>query len=318
MSVIRVCFLGTPEFAATHLRKLLADDHYQVVGVITQPDRPSGRNLKLTPSPVKTIALANQLEVLTPEKLSSDLAAIETVQKWKAEIAVVVAFGQILRQNFLDLFPLGAVNVHGSLLPKWRGAAPIQRSLEAGDTMGGVCLQKIVLKLDAGAVIGERRLQLDEKINSIELYEKLSHLGCELLNIELMDYIKGHLAPIEQDESKVSIAKKISKDESKIDWSKSAKSIHNKVRGFAIGPGTFALFQGKRSKFHKTFYSNSGANSAPSAHYGEVIAMAADHFSIATGDGVLDVFELQPESKPKTTAEQFIKQFSLKTGDRFE
>lgn len=314
MSVVRVCFLGTPEFAATHLTKLLADDHYQVVGVITQPDRPSGRNLKLTPSPVKKIALENNLDVITPEKLSTDSAAIETVQKWKAEIAVVVAFGQILKQNVIDLFPLGAVNVHGSLLPQWRGAAPIQRSLEAGDTVGGVSLQKMVLKLDAGAVIGERKINLDEHINSIELYEKLSHLGCELLNIELMDYIKGHLAPIEQDKTKVTIAKKISKEESKIDWTKAAKTIHNKIRGFAIGPGTFALFQGKRVKFHKTFYTTTAHAGAS----GEVVSVSVNSFLIVTGSGLLEVFELQPESKPKTTAELFIKQTSLKTGDRFE
>jgi methionyl-tRNA formyltransferase len=314
MSVVRVCFLGTPEFAATHLEKLLKDEHYQVVGVISQPDRPSGRHLKLTPSPVKKVAQQNSLEVITPEKLSTDLTALEAIHKWKAEIAIVVAFGQILKQNVLDLFPLGAVNVHGSLLPQWRGAAPIQRSLEAGDSIGGVCLQKMVLKLDAGAVIGERRITLDESINSIELYERLSHLGCELLSIELMDYIKGHLAPLEQDESKVTIAKKISKDESKIDWTKSAKAIHDKIRGFAIGPGTYAHHKNKRVKFHKSFYQTTKT----AVDCGEVVSVLADHFLVATGSGLLEVYELQPESKPRMSAEQFAKQVSLKTGDRFE
>lgn len=314
MSVVRVCFLGTPEFAATHLKTMLGDDHYQVVGVITQPDRPAGRNLKLTPSPVKVLALENNIEVLTPEKLSTDEDALKKIKEWNAEIAVVVAFGQILKQQVLDLFPLGAVNVHGSLLPLWRGAAPIQRSLEAGDQVSGVALQKMVLKLDAGAVIGERRIQLDERVNSIELYEKLAHLGCELIEVELMDYIKGNLAPVEQDETKVTVAKKISKEEAKINWSKSAKQIHNQVRGFAIGPGSYAFFQKKRVKFHRTFYKET----APNGKSGEVVQVNAQNFFIMTGQGLLEVIELQPESKPKMSAEQFIKQVSLKTGDHFE
>ena len=141
MSVVRVCFLGTPEFAAVALRRLLNDEHYQVVGVVTQPDRPSGRKLQLTPSPVKNVALENNLPILTPENLRKDPAAVETIKSWKAEVAVVVAFGQILDQTFLDLFQFGCVNVHSSLLPRWRGAAPIQRAVEAGDEKTGVCLQ---------------------------------------------------------------------------------------------------------------------------------------------------------------------------------
>lgn len=314
MSVIRVCFLGTPDFAATHLKAMLSDDHYQVVGVITQPDRPAGRNLKLTPSPVKVLAQANSIEVICPDKLSSDEEALKKVKEWNAEIAVVVAFGQILKQHVLDLFPLGAVNVHGSLLPLWRGAAPIQRSLEAGDEVTGVALQKMVLKLDAGAVIGERKILLDERINSIQLYNKLAQMGCELIEVELMDYIKGNLAPIEQDESRATVAKKISKEESKIDWTFSAQKIHNKIRGFAIGPGTYSHFQKKRVKFHQTFYKSTGQSGAP----GEVMEVNENFFYISTGEGQLEVIEIQPESKPKLSAEQFIKQVSLKTGDRFE
>ena len=314
MSVIRVCFLGTPEFAATHLKAMLEDDHYQIVGVITQPDRPSGRNLKLTPSPVKVIALANQLDVITPEKLSTDELALKKLTDWNAEIAVVVAFGQILKQNVLDLFQLGAVNVHGSLLPQWRGAAPIQRALEAGDQVGGVALQKMVLKLDAGAVIGERKIQLDERINSVELYEKLAHLGCQLIHVELMDYVKGHLVPIEQVETQVTTAKKITKEEAKINWTKTAKQIHNQVRGFAVGPGSFAFLQKKRVKFHRTFYHATGPIGTP----GEVVQVNTQNFFVMTGEGLLEVIELQPESKPKMSAEQFIKQVSLKTGDRFD
>ena len=157
---IRICFLGTPAFAAAHLKTLLEDPRFLVVGVVTQPDRPAGRKMQMMPSAVKTLALENQLEVVTPENLKKDLDTFEKIKLWNADIAIVVAFGQILTEEFLNYFPLGSVNIHGSLLPLWRGAAPIQRSLEAGDTFTGVCLQKMVKKLDAGPLIGERLIKL--------------------------------------------------------------------------------------------------------------------------------------------------------------
>ena len=160
-----------------------------MVGVITQPDRPSGRNLKPTPSAVKELALEKNIPVLQPEKVN-DFDVLETIKNWKAEAAVVVAFGQILPQKFLDLFPNKVVNVHGSLLPRWRGAAPIQRAIMAGDKETGVSLQVMVKKLDAGDVIGEYKLSISEKINAVELHELLWPLGVQLLNVELMDYLR--------------------------------------------------------------------------------------------------------------------------------
>lgn len=316
MSVIRICFLGTPEFAAVHLRHLLQDRHYQVVGVITQPDRPAGRNMKLTPSPVKVVAHEHKIEVLTPEKVSADSRVLETIKSWNAELAVVVAYGQLLKQNFLDLFPLGAVNVHGSLLPKWRGAAPIQRSLESGDTETGVALQRMVLKLDAGPVIGERKIKLDNQINSIELYQQMAVLGCELLEVELMDYVRGNLVPVAQDEAKVTVAKKISKDESKLDLNQDAQKLHNRVRGFAIGPGTFIQLQNKRVKLHKTSVQTTSTSNT--SKIGQVIGIEESSISIQCGGGVLLVHELQLEGKPRQNAAQFCQSANLKIGDQFE
>lgn len=313
MSVVRVCFLGTPDFAAKHLETLLSDDHYKVVGVVTQPDRPSGRKMQLTPSPVKELALKNNLEVITPENLRKEPEAFEKIKSWQAEVAVVVAFGQILSQDFLDSFTYGAVNVHGSLLPKWRGAAPIQRSIEAGDAVTGVCLQRMVKKLDAGPVIGERRVQLDSEINATELYDRLAVLGCELLHVELMDYIRGNLAPQAQDESLVTIAPKIEKEESLLDFSKPALSLHNKIRAFSMGPGTFVNFQSKRLKIHKTKVVDTSSSVKP----GEVAAVSVSELLIQTSQGQLSLLEVQPESKNKMPIADFLKSHNLVKGQSF-
>ncbi|MFN8791690.1 MAG: methionyl-tRNA formyltransferase [Bdellovibrionales bacterium] len=313
MSEIRVCFLGTPDFATVCLKRLLEDDHYKVVGVVTQPDRPSGRKLQLTPSSVKTLALQQGLPVLTPESLRREPEAVEIIKSWKAEIAVVVAFGQILDQNFLSLFPYGCVNVHASLLPRWRGAAPIQRSIEAGDTKTGVCLQKMVLKLDAGDVIGSREVALDDQINSLELHDRLAVLGADLLHIEMMDYIRGYLAGMPQDESLVTYAKKIEKTESELNFQESASSLHNRVRAFVWGPGTYALFLGKRLKIHKTsVIASSVAHATP----GDIVEVQKDSFRVQTGEGLLEILEVQPESKSRMAAADFIKGFQIQKGMR--
>ncbi len=313
MSVVRVCFLGTPDFAAQHLQTLLKDSHYEVVGVVTQPDRPAGRKLQLMPSPVKSLALNLHIPVITPENLREDPAAFEIIKSWKAEVAVVVAFGQILSTDFLNSFTYGAVNIHGSLLPSWRGAAPIQRSVQAGDQLTGVSLQKMVFKLDAGAVIGERRLILDEIITASELYSKLATLGCELLEVELMDYIRGNLAPVDQDESKVKLAPKISKEESLLSFEKSAKHLHNTIRAFTMGPGTYVMFQGKRLKILESFYSNENS----SFNIGEVSHIDNQGVFIQTSSGQLIIKVVQPESKNKITSQEFLKTVSLKKGELF-
>lgn len=313
MSVVRVCFLGTPDFAAQHLQTLLNDSHYEVVGVVTQPDRPAGRKMQLTPSPVKTLALSKNIPVITPENLRKEPEAFETIKSWKAEVAVVVAFGQILSTEFLNSFTYGAVNVHGSLLPLWRGAAPIQRSVQAGDQVTGVSLQKMVFKLDAGSVIGERRIQLDEKITASELYSQLAVLGCQLLEVELMDYIRGNLAPIEQDETKVTIAPKILKEESLLSFEKPAKFLHDTVRGFNMGPGTYVMFQGKRLKIHETFYTAADSSVPP----GFVSNISDEGLFIQTSSGQLILKTVQPESKNKMASSDFLKSVSVKRGEAF-
>ncbi|QLY26488.1 methionyl-tRNA formyltransferase [Bdellovibrio sp. KM01] len=311
MSKVRICFLGTPEFAVTSLKALLADEHFEVVGVVTQPDRPAGRKMQLTPSPVKVLATEHGLKVLTPESLKKDPEAVAEIRSWGAEVGVVVAFGQILTQDFMDSFRFGCVNVHGSILPRWRGAAPIQRAIEAGDEESGVALQKMVKKLDAGDIIGIRRVKITPEMHALQLHDVLADLGADLLRVELMDYVRGNLAPVPQDESLVTIAPKIDKAESLVDWSKSAKSIDGKVRGFVYGPGTYTLLDGKKLKLHVVRplpYTGSAAA-------GTVIAVDADSFTVATGDGALKMLEVQPESRNRMKVSDFLKGHSLKPGD---
>lgn len=328
MSRIRVCFLGTPEFAATSLRTLLADEHFEVVGVVTQPDRPSGRKLQLTPSPVKQMALAHQLRVVAPESLKNNPLIFSEIRRWGAEIAIVVAFGQILTEDFLHAFKLGAVNVHGSLLPLWRGAAPIQRSLEAGDRVTGVSLQKMVKRLDAGDVIAERKLEVSENMDARELFQKLAILGADLLHVELMDYIRGNLVPKGQDESLVTYAKKIEKAEALLSWNLPAEQIHNKVRAFVMGPGTHIQFQGQKLKILKTkVFGGDGSQLQHSKLQAEKLTpgqIAAVHTEgqivpnrmiVQCNPGFLEILEVQPESRNRMSCQDFLKGHPLQAKD---
>lgn len=312
MSKVRVCFLGTTEFAVTCLKSMVADEHFEIVGVVTQPDRPAGRKLVLTPTPVKSYAQAQGLRVIAPDQVGQGLI-LQEIQKWGAEVAVVVAFGQLLTQTFLDSFRYGAVNVHASLLPRWRGAAPIQRSLENGETETGVTLQKVVKALDAGDIIGTRKIQVGIEEQAPEVFERLSVVACELLHVELMDYIRGNLAPIPQDESQKTYAKKIDKTEAELKWTEKAETLHNRVRAFAAGPGTWVSFQGKKLKVHRTRF----LLEKLSRPVGTVVKADKDRLWINTAEGVLELIEVQPESRNRMSVENFLKSHAVKEGDSF-
>jgi methionyl-tRNA formyltransferase len=312
VSRVRVCFLGTPDIAVTCLRRLLEDEHYEVVGVVTQPDRPSGRKMILTPTPVKSLAQAQGLRVISPESVNKDVI-LQEVQKWGAEVAVVVAFGQIVSQKFLDSFRFGCVNVHASLLPRWRGAAPIQRAIEAGDLESGVTLQKMVKELDAGDMLGMRKIKVDETMTATELHDQMAIMGGDLLHVELMDYVRGNLVPIPQDKTHVTYAKKINKSESEIRWSDSAQNIHNRVRAFTMGPGTWTQSSGKKIKIHQTRV----VSTVGSLPHGSVAEVSAGTLLIATGAGVLEILQLQPESRNRMGVADFLKGHALKKGDLF-
>ncbi|MCB0420052.1 MAG: methionyl-tRNA formyltransferase [Bdellovibrionales bacterium] len=307
MSMIRTVFLGTPAFAEAHLQSLIDDEHYDVVGVISQPDRPSGRHMRLTASPVKQLAESHGIPVMTPETVK-DQRVLQSIAYWKAELAVVVAYGQILPKAFLDLFPRMVVNVHGSLLPRWRGAAPIQRALMAGDEISGVSLQVMFEKLDAGPVIGERKFELKGH-DALTAHDKMMELGRELLEVDLMDYVRGNLAAQPQNESLVTYAPKIEKSEGQIHWNLSAMEIFNRLQGLKLGPGSFTHRLGKKLKIHRVEVVS--ATGKP----GTVIEMEDEYVVIATGDGGLRVLEIQPESKPKMSVSAYLKGHPIEVGE---
>ena len=311
MSRVRALFMGTPEIAAYCLEKMLADEHFEVVGVVSQPDSPSGRKMQLTPSPVKKLALQHGLKVITPEKVNDDgvMAALATL---RAEVVVVVAFGQIVSQKFLDQYPLRVVNVHASLLPRWRGAAPIQRAIMAGDSETGVCLQVMVKKLDAGAVLGARRIPISDETDALTLHEEMKFWAADLLAVELMDYVRGNLAATPQDESLVTLAPKIEKSEGLINWKLSARQIFNRMRGLQLGPGAFTIRDGKRLKVVKAVPSHSHRGEP-----GQIVEVSGDSFTVACGEGSLQVLVVQPESKGVMPSAEYLRGHALHVGEQF-
>lgn len=308
MSQFKVAFLGTPDFAVPCLQKLIDDAHFDVVGVVTQPDRPAGRNMKIQASPVKELALKNNIPVVTPEKVSQ---ALDQIREWQAETAAVVAFGQILPKSFLEIYNHRVVNVHASILPRWRGAAPIQRAIMEGDTETGVSLQVVVPKLDAGPVLGVRNFTIDPDMRAPQLYNHLKNLGPELLAAEYADWLRGMLPPREQDESQVTIAPKIKKEEGLIDWNLPAAKIYNHFRGLAGWPGSFVVRAGKQLKIKNCKPHATATSATP----GTVTEVSGQGFKVACGSGQLEILSVQPESKSEVAVSEYLKGYPLKKGE---
>ncbi len=309
---MRVLFLGTPEFAVPSLEQIAKDSDLELIGVVTQPDRPAGRKMRLQPSAVRARAEELGLPVWPIDNVNTrDFRA--HVKSLKVEAAVVVAFGQILGPRFLALFPNGCVNVHASLLPRWRGAAPIQRAIMAGDTESGVCLQVVVQELDAGDLIGERKVALSEATDAIILHDQLSHLGAELLANDFKAYLRGERQPVPQDPALVTYAAKINKSESELNWSQPAFAVSCHIRGLAMGPQAWTWLGSKKLKIHKV-------RSLPAVQHsqepGTVIELSGNAFTVACAAGGLEVFEVQPESRPRMSVDAFLRGYKLQEGDR--
>lgn len=327
MSRVRALFLGTPDIAKYCLEAMIKDPHFEVVGVVTQPDRPAGRKLEFQPSPVKALAKPLGIPVLTPENINTP-EMMEGLATLRAEVAVVVAYGQILKQPFLDLYPLKVVNVHASLLPRWRGAAPIQRALMNGDRESGVCLQVMVKKLDAGPVLGSRVIPLDDEINAFGLYQQCMEKGAELIAVDLMDYLRGNLSAVPQDSARVTVAPKIDKSEAEINWSWPAVKIHNLVRGLAMAPVAQTRRAGKILKVHRTRVVGAGANGSSGganvsnvgashggANPGRMSLTSDGRVLVECGSGYLELIEVQPESKARMPVLDYLRGYPVQSGE---
>ncbi|WP_455853897.1 methionyl-tRNA formyltransferase [Pantoea endophytica] len=296
---LKIIFAGTPDFAARHLDALLASEH-QVVGVFTQPDRPAGRGNKLTPSPVKLLAQAHDIPVFQPKSLKPEENQ-HLVADLQADIMVVVAYGLILPKAVLAMPRLGCINVHGSLLPRWRGAAPIQRSLWAGDTETGVTIMQMDVGLDTGDMLHKLSCPITAEDTSASLYEKLAQLGPQgmLLTLDLL--ASGNARPEVQDEALVSYAEKLSKEEARLDWSLSAAQLERCIRAFNPWPMSYFMIEEQPVKVWQASVLPH-QNKQP----GEIVHADKQGIQIATADGVLNLVSLQPAGKKAMSAQDLL------------
>lgn len=295
---LKVVFAGTPDFAAEHLQALLSS-HHQVVAVYTQPDRPAGRGRKLTPSAVKTVAVEADIPVYQPLSLKSadaqaELAAIG------ADILVVVAYGLLLPQAVLDTPRLGCINVHASLLPRWRGAAPIHRALLAGDARTGVTIMQMDAGLDTGAMLLKAECAIEPTDTSAALHDRLIELGRPALVTALDGLEAGTLSGEPQDDSLASYATKLSKAEGELDWHRSAAELDRQIRGLTPWPGSYSHWQGDTLKVQQARLLDDSHSYAP----GQLIGISDAGLDVACGDGVLRLEKIQlPGKKAMTVAE---------------
>ena len=290
---MKIIFMGTPEFAVPCLKIL--HETQEIICVVTQPDRPKGRGQKLQPSPVKVFAREKNLPILQPQKIKSPESVAE-LKKFSADLIVVVAFGQILSQEILDLPKFGCINVHASLLPKYRGAAPIEWSLINGEKITGVTTMQMNAGLDTGDMLLKSEVPITDEMILPELREKLMTAGADLI-LETVKNLET-IQPIKQDDSLSNYAPMLKKDTGKIDWNKPAREIHNLVRG--LYGGAFATLNGEKFKIWRTKISDTEKLSA-----GE-IKISGKKLLAGTGDGVLEILEIQAPNAKKVNAADFI------------
>lgn len=307
----KVLFLGTPEFALASLK--VVHQYADLVGVVTQPDRPFGRKLRLKPSAVADLASKWQVPVF---KCSSSKAILEETKALQADCALVVAYGQILTQAFLEAFPLKVVNLHASLLPRWRGAAPIQRALMTGDAFTGVCLQQMVKQLDAGPLLDQQKVQIPEDMMADQLSEILSKMGGELVKDVFLKYLKGDWKTwTEQQEHLVTYAPKLTKKDGLIDFGVSAQEIFNKYRGLCVWPQVWIKRSGHILKIKKmTYQKEKLLKGLP----GQVVSISRKAITVACGEGSVDILQVQPESRKSMTSDEYVRGYSVRVGENWQ
>lgn len=302
-----IVFMGTPGFAVPALNQLIA--RHTVLAVVTQPDRPAGRSRQLQISPVKRAAESAGIPVFQPEKIRRP-DAIEALSQWPADLFVVAAFGQILPQAVLDLPRFGSINIHASLLPHWRGAAPIQAAVRAGDSETGITIMRMDAGLDTGPILSQRAILLAADETGASLHDKLAVLGGELLIDTLPGYLAGTITPQPQDDAQATLAPRIRKEEGHIDWTASAQTIDRTVRAFTPWPGTFSHWAGKLLKI--VAGAPAPDEAAPAAP-GTVLYKEGS-LAIATGSGLYVPAILQLEGRTALSAADFVHGYPQLTG----
>jgi methionyl-tRNA formyltransferase len=310
---LRVLFFGTPAFAVPTLTGLLGSPH-TVVGVVTQPDRPRGRGRAVVPAAVKALALDRGIAVWQPERLK-DRALGEPLAALAPDLAVVAAYGRLLPQSIIDLPRLGTINVHASLLPRWRGAAPIQRAILAGDTSTGVTIMRVVLALDAGPMLARVATDIAPDETGSDLAARLAALGSGLLVETVARLAAGPVPETPQDERLVTFAPRLERRERRLDWAQPAPTVHNHIRGLQPWPLAASRLDGRRVIFHRSSVDH---ERPVDARPGTIVSTDAGSFSVAARPGAVRVWRVQEEGRAITDARAYLNGRRRGVGDRFE
>ena len=319
---MKIVFMGTPDFARSALEKIIEAGH-EVVLVVTQPDKPKGRSGELQISDVKDCALQHNIPVFQPVKIK-EADNVEYLRKIEADIFVVAAFGQILSKEILDMPKFGCVNIHASLLPKYRGAAPIQQSIIDGEPVTGVTIMQMDVGMDTGDILLRREIPIEEDETGGGLFDKLSELGAELIVEALPKIERGELTPVKQDENAATKCGKLTKDMGKIDFTKDARTIRNLIRGLNPWPSAFTHLDGKLLKIWKADILVdsdvrellSDVSITNEMLPGTVLHVAKDFFAVSTGQNYLAVKEVQLEGKKRMAVKDFLLGYKLEAGTK--
>lgn len=308
---MRIVFMGTPDFAVGSLQALAEAGKYEIVSVITQPDRPKGRGRQMLMTPVKEYALSQGFEVHQPQRVKTP-EFVAQLKEMNPDLIVVAAFGQLLSKEILDMPKYGCINVHASLLPKYRGAAPIHYAIMQGEKESGVTIMQMDIGMDTGDMIKKVAVPIGENMTMGELHDELKVKGAELLLEVIEDIEAGKAQPEKQSEEEATYASLLKREMERIDWSKSAVDIHNLIRGFNPAPGAFTkLPDGKNLKIWGSRLSDKVTTAEP----GTVVEATKHSFFVACGNGVLEIIEVQPESKKRMAAQVFINGRGVQVGD---
>ena len=310
VNALSIVFFGTPEFAVPSLRALIASRH-PVVGVVTQPDRPRGRGQRVRDSPVKHAATAHRIPVLQPERLR-DPAFVSTIADWAPDLGVVAAYGKLITDDLLRLPRHGMINVHASLLPKYRGAAPIHRAIIAGESETGVTIMRVVKALDAGAMFAKSRRPIGPDETSADVERDLADLGAPLLMRIVEQILAGTAHEEPQDERLSTYAPRITREEGLIDWARPAHVLHNRVRGLHPWPHAYTFLEGSRLIVLKSHAVAETTSEPP----GTIVSVSRDEIEVATGEGRLALLEVQPEGRRGMRVRDFLAGRPLSAGTR--
>ena len=317
---MRIVFLGTSKFAVPSLRSLMEND-FDVIGVVTQPDRPAGRGQRLRASPVKTLAESAAIPVFQPARLRDNPEGIRFLQRWHPELMVVVAFGQILPREFFDFPMFGTCNVHASLLPLYRGAAPVLHALMRGEKVTGVTIIKIDEGTDTGDILSQAPVPIDENMTTGELEDLLARKGADLLLQTVSGYASGEIVPRPQDHSQATYAARIGKEEGRIDWSRNAEELHNRIRAFNPWPVAFTIFRDQKLRIWRSEKDGlrTAGSEQSSATPGEVVTIGRSGIVVQCGGhSLLALKEFQLPDRKRLSSIDFANGVALQTGEIFD